>query len=110
MTYSKQQIRRDSRNRKVNREKLAKLKKSTGCQHCGDKDLPPEKLHAHHLGEKFKSIALLLGRPWPRVMAEINGEKLPGIKKSGGPVIFLCQRCHVKADREKRQSMEGGAK
>ncbi len=109
-TYSQQQLRRDARNRKVNGLRLAKLKQKSGCKHCGRKDLPPEKLHAHHLGEKYKEIALLLGRPWERVLAEIEGSSLPGIEKTGGPIIFLCQECHTKADKAKREEQKGGSK
>jgi hypothetical protein len=109
-TYSNQQARRIQRNRKINRTRLAKLKSKSGCQHCGRKDLPPEKLHAHHLGQKYKNIAWLLGRPWQRVMAEITGTKIPGIAKSGGPIIFLCQACHTEADKVKKEAAKGGAK
>lgn len=109
-TYSDQQARRDGRNRAINRARLDRIKQRLGCKHCGNRRIPPKKLHAHHVGPKYRDISWLIRRPWKRLKAEITGKKIPGIEKSGGPVIFLCEKCHRKADDEKQRAENGGGK
>lgn len=102
---SRQVARQIARNRKKNLPRLNELKRCVGCMRCG-KQIPPEYLDGHHVDQskKFKSLAQLCNRRWPRVMREIFGvdrDQAGG----GGPIEFLCQRYH-----EERHHLEDDAK
>lgn len=63
-------------------ETVRELKKSVGCQVCGESE--PCCLDYHHLSDKSFGLAEARGKAWDKVLEEIN------------KCVVLCKNCHAK--------------